>query len=170
MKGIAVRNLKSWTCALVLLGLATLSPAPIKDKRSAEHELPQHSAAQRQAETKYNGTIGVVGSVPAKTNEDGTGVDPVAGDATAKGIVMAAPLASDPKALEALAEANRRVAAHQQDSGLPWTAILITFAVTGSAVFGARFALQKYGPAPVARGPMRGAGNNVITIEDENWK
>jgi hypothetical protein len=112
----------------------------------------------------------VVGSVPIKTNEDGTGVDPVQGDSTAKTIVAAAPLSSDPKALQALAEANRRVAQLQLESTFPWTTVMVTLGVVCVTVVGLRFALQKFGPEPSPRLPLHTGTNSVIILEDENWK
>lgn len=157
-------------CLLVLLGLAALSPAPIKDKRSGEHELGQQSAAQRTQELKLNGTHAVVGSVPIKTNEDGTDVDPIVGDATAKTIVAAAPLSSDPKALRALAEADRRIELQKQEGEFPWMTLAITVAVVAGLVGGGWVLLQKFGPTPAPRMPLRAGTTNVIMIEDENWK
>ncbi len=144
-------NNHSWkvpaTFAL-LLGLVALSPAPIKDPRSAQHELPQHSAAQRAAEMKFNGTMGVVGSVPEKTNQDGTGPDPVTGDSKAGSIIAVRPIVSDPAAIKALTKANEQLQQKAQDQGVPWLTGLLVFLGGFGAFQGIRFWLAKSGPAP----------------------
>ena len=158
-----------WASILsVLMGLATMSPAPIKDPKSAQHEIGQHSAQQRQKDMEHNGTIGVVGSVPAKTNEDGTGVDPVTGDAAAKSIVAAAPLASDRKAMQTLAQAGKQIKEQQEDAQTPWLTILVIFLLGFGAFQAAKFWLEKSGPAPKAR-TRYAAGKPLAISEEEVW-
>jgi hypothetical protein len=135
------------TLALIF-GMAAFCPAPIKDYRSGLHELPQHSAAQRHEELKYNGTSAVVGSVPEKTNQDGTGPDPVTGDSKARSIIAARPITSDPAALRSLATVNRRIQQQAQQGDTPWLAGILVFLGAIGAVQLMRVWLSNHGPAP----------------------
>jgi hypothetical protein len=153
----------------VLLGLATMSPAPIKDPESKKHELPQHTAQQRQQELKYNGVVGAVGDVPAKTNEDGTGVDPVAGDSTAKSVVSAAPLASDRNAVRALREAGKRIKEQEQPPRSPWLTACLIFLVCAGVFQGLKFWLERNGPAPKKRSATFATSKVLSIATEDDW-
>jgi hypothetical protein len=164
--------IKGLVTASVLLGLAAFSPAPIRDPESGKHEIGEHSAAQRKADMKYNGTTGVVGTVPVKTNADGTGVDPIQGDATAKTNIAAAPLANDKNAVQTLSVATKKLEDEKaQEAKNPWMTGLIIFVSVLAAFQGLKWWLEKNGPAPKARVSRPAANQQKITVidEDEAW-
>ena len=118
MKSISKNSTKAVVTLSVLLGLAVLSPAPIKDPQSAKHELGQQSMAQRTRELSLNGAIGVKGSEVKKTNADGT-APAVIDDSKASTIIATKQIESNPLALKTLSTANVQLAHREEDQGTP---------------------------------------------------
>jgi hypothetical protein len=57
--------------AIVILGLAALSPAPINNAKVGSKRIAPQSQAQLAAEQKFNGVVPIVGQVPDDTDEVG---------------------------------------------------------------------------------------------------
>ncbi|HWD39993.1 MAG TPA: hypothetical protein VG944_14180 [Fimbriimonas sp.] len=152
----------------LVLGIAALSPAPIRDISAKDHELPALSPEQMAANQQFNGRYGVVGSVPLKTNEDGTAPDPVPGDATAAStIASATPIQSNPKAVENLTHAKKRLNLAQEVETTPWLLALVLGVLGFGAFQGLKVWMDKNGPAPKQRSYAPSTSSSSIKSLDD---
>jgi hypothetical protein len=143
---------------LVLCAIAALCPAPIRDKSSFAHSIPTMTPEQRVQSQKYNGTVGVVGVVPNKTNEDGTGPAPIHNDAKAAANVMASSPDMQAKAVRNLSVAQSQLKLDNQGQTLsPILILILVLGLLGGAMLGAKTYLDKYGPAPKSFRPSEEA-------------
>lgn len=152
--------IKKLSGCLVVCALAAWCPAPIVDKSPYAHKLHVQTPQEQLENQKYNGNVGVVGVVPEKTNEDGTGPAPIDDSVKAAANVLAA---GSP---EMTANAVRNLTVAQQNlkldnqggsSNSPIFIILFLAAIAG-AMFGIKTWLDKNGPAPK---PFTSAENSV---------
>lgn len=143
-----VMNWKVLSC-VVACGIAALCPAPIRDRSSKPHALPIQTPEQVAAEQQYNGTVGVVGSVPQKTNEDGTGPAPIQSSSSAASIVAIANLPGNKElAATNLTKAQQELKLDNQGSRSPLMVLLAVLAFVGGLLYAGKTYLEKNGPAP----------------------
>jgi hypothetical protein len=143
-------NIQFKLATLVLFfSFAALSPAPINTPIAKGHTLPVHTPEQKAEELKLNGKIGVVGGVPIRTNEDGTGPAPAPNNQTAaSNLANATPVQSDPRAVRNLTKASDAIKQANAGPFSSWLTGLVVVALGFGAFQGLRFWLDKYGPGP----------------------
>jgi hypothetical protein len=139
------------TFSLMVLSLAALSPAPIRDPRT-DAEKPKYLGKVSEKDLVDNGQVPVLGSVPERTNADGTGPqETMRSDADGKATMNMeniGPVHSNPKAVRNLTHAEKVLQQEQAGSSGSWITAVIALLAGFGVFYGLRVWLEKNGPAP----------------------
>jgi hypothetical protein len=138
-------------CLLLLFGAFALSPAPIVLRE--KHALRIHSAAERAAEQRFNGTMGQVGSLPTHHDQYLSGVLQNGSGKALANLEATSPEARN-NAKRNLIVAERQLKHQSEGAGMSTLSMLIlVMSAVGSVMFGIKFYLDKFGPAPKTFNP-----------------
>ena len=138
--------------AIVILGLAALSPAPINESKvGSVKRRPQQTQAQLAAEQKFNGIVPIVGQVPRYVNEVG---EPKSKDHSNRiehdgdRSLLLGSIKADKVGAAAIVKATDRVVAEESGSYYGWiSALFISVAgFLGWKLF--QYKIEKSTPVP----------------------
>jgi hypothetical protein len=148
-----VKNWKVLSCVAVA-AISALCPAPIRVQGDKSHCLPYQSPAQRAEDQRFNGTMGVVGTVPVRTNADGTGPAPVENNPMAAATLAHSGPEAQATAIKNLTRAQHELKLDHQGAEVnPMVVLIVVLVVVGGGLYGAKTWLDTHGPAPKTFNP-----------------